>query len=107
MRRWHSEMPLMRRRWRMELAKHGNSDPNSKWCWGMPLMALAPPSLAAQVDCHCAQGIGSMRKRKPLDCTNPRCGLCHFEKFFVPKAREQKKREAILFDLAANGGLDG
>jgi hypothetical protein len=90
MRRWHSERNLMIRRWRQELAKHNND---------LPFMALAPPSLAPETDCHCAHGIGSVRKRKPYDCGNPRCGVCHFEKFHVPKARQNVRQREIEFAL--------
>lgn len=41
------------------------------------------------------------RKRKPLDCGRPRCGVCHNGKFHIPKARENHKREAIRFDIDA------
>lgn len=96
MRRWHSERELMLRRWRQELANH-----DFEYGQDYPHGYLAPPSDAAGIDCHCAQGIGSMRKRTAYGCGNPRCGICHFEKFYVPKARETKRREAIDFDLKA------
>jgi hypothetical protein len=88
--RWHAEHNLMLRRWRQELATHNEA----RHC------SLAPPSLAPAVDCHCAQGIGSMRKRRPFGCTKARCFLCHAEKF-LPKGRAAKKRAAIEFELRA------
>lgn len=44
---------------------------------------------------------GFWRKRKPFDCGNPRCGLCHSEKFYGAKARGNERRRAIDFDLRA------
>lgn len=87
MRRWHQERDLMLRRWRQELAKHE----------GFPQMALAPPSLAPSIDCHCSHGIGSMRKRTPYGCGNPRCGICHWGKIFQPKNRAKERRDAIAY----------
>jgi hypothetical protein len=98
MQRWHAERNLMTRRWRQELAKHGDNHPHSE---GYPHMALAPPSLAPAVECHCSQGIGSMRWRKPLDCGRARCGICHFGRNYIRPARANKRREAIRFDLEA------
>jgi hypothetical protein len=98
MRRWHAEQDLMLRRWRKELAKHGDGHPHSKYHWGYPHDALASPSIACDVRCHCAAGIGTMRKNR-LDCGRPRCGLCHWDKFYEPKRRGATKRSAITLDL--------
>ena len=92
----------MLRRWRKELAKHGEGDPHSKNHWGYPHDSMAPPSLACDVVCHCADGIGTMRKNR-LDCGNVRCGLCHFGKW-LPKGRETAKRAAIRYEYEAWGG---
>jgi hypothetical protein len=96
MKRWHSEISLMTRRWRQELANH-----DFEYGQNYPHCYLAPPSDAKGISCHCAHGVGTMRKRTPYGCGNPRCGICHFSKYFVPKARANKKRKAINFELAA------
>ncbi len=70
----------MLRRWKCEREKHG----------------VDPDSRDAAI-CHCLLGPGFLRKRRPHGCTNPRCALCHFGKFYAPKARANKKREAIEF----------
>jgi len=99
MRRWHEERDLMMRRWRMELATHMGAcigpdrRPNQEW--------PAPPAVSCDVDCHCANGIGTMRKNRVYGCGNPRCGICHFEKYYVPKRRGARKRAEINFDLEA------
>ena len=91
MRRWHAERNLMLRRWRQELANHSRDYPR---CF------LAPPGDAAGVGCHCANGIGTMRKHRPFGCERPRCGLCKLEKH-LPKARNAVRRNAIGFDVDA------
>lgn len=89
MRRWHAEQALMFKRWRVEMATHG-------YDWRNP-----PDPKCDRDACHCAAGIGSMRKRRPYDCGNTQCGVCHFEKFHVPKARDNKRRAAIQYELDA------
>ena len=36
-----------------------------------------------------------------FDCGSPRCRLCHFDKFYVRKARARKRRAAIEFEFDA------
>jgi hypothetical protein len=74
--RWHTEHAMMLRRWRMELAKHEHRAP----------FALAPPSVAATVSCHCANGIGSMRKHRVYGCERRHC-FCKDEKRFRTRER--------------------
>ena len=88
------ERAIMLRRWREEIALHERSE----FGWS-PL----PP--AGDDLCHCYRGMGFLRKRKPLDCGRPRCGLCHDEKFHTPKAREARRRAAIEFELDACGQI--
>jgi hypothetical protein len=85
MRRWHEEVGLMQARMKLEREKHG-VDPDNR----------------DGTICHCLLGIGFVRKKKPYDCGNPRCGVCHFGKW-EKKARAAKKRKAIDYDLAASG----
>lgn len=100
MRRWHQERNLMLRRWRQELANH-SSEYGQKYahCY------LAPPADANGVGCHCSRGIGVMRKTRPYGCGNPRCGICHYDKWDAPGAqnyaRATRKRTAIEFELIA------
>lgn len=99
MRRWHAERDLMFRRWRQELANHsrrmgGDGD--------YPDEGLAPPSCAVDVDCHCANGIGTMRKIRPYGCGRARCHICHGDKLMAPKGRADR-RAAIAFELNAGG----
>lgn len=87
MRRWHAETRLMFRRWKIEMGKHG-------YDWRDP-----PTDPDA---CHCAQGIGSMRKKRPYDCGNVRCGICHYSKYGTPKDRYNRRRRAIESEIYAD-----
>lgn len=90
MRRWHDprEHAIMFRRWKFEMRLHG-------YDWRNP-----PDPKCDRDACHCAAGIGSMRKRAPLDCGRPRCEVCHWGKF-GRKRRGAMKRAAIQFELDA------
>ena len=94
MKRWHEERALMFRRWKMEMEKHGYDWRNP------PRPSCAPSKQGVRGVCHCAAGIGSMRKRRPYDCGKARCGLCHWEKFYDLKDRYNKRREAISWELS-------
>lgn len=100
MMRWHAERDLMLRRWRMELGNHTGSfvgpveSAGKEW--------LAPPAIACDVDCHCANGIGTMRKNRPYGCGRARCHICHGDKLMAPKGRADR-RAAIKFELEAEG----
>lgn len=92
MRRWHSprEHTVMFRRWKQEMRLHG-------YDWRNP-----PDPKCDRHVCHCAAGIGSMRKRTPLDCGRARCMSCHSEKLLAPKGREDRRR-AIRAEFDAEG----
>jgi len=92
MRRWHNETAVMYRRWKQEMGIHG-------YDWRCP-----PTDPSA---CHCVTGIGFFRKRRPLDCGNVRCDICHSGKWDVPGAinygRSNRLRGAILYEEEAYG----
>jgi hypothetical protein len=88
-------------RWRFEIAQH-------EYGWaqvaGHSHCALAPlPPQNPDATCHCYRGMGYFRKRHPLDCGNTKCCSCHWEKYVEPKARQNKLRAAIVFELDAEG----
>lgn len=93
MQRWHSEVPLMLRRWKMEMQIHGYDWRNP------PKLSCEPSEQGVRAVCHCAAGIGALRWKKPYDCGKTKCGMCHYEKFYEPKRRAAKKREAIEYSL--------
>jgi hypothetical protein len=94
-RRFHSprEREIMMRRWRMEIQKHEGFRQDKT----LPSIPPAPD----EDSCHCYRGMGFLRKRRPYDCGNPRCGACHYEKFWMPRARQNARRAAIAFEEAA------
>ena len=75
----------MQQRWREELRKHTGDGGT------------------VEGDCHCLRGIGFMRKRTPHGCSKPRCGICHYSKLYVAKARAARRREAVAYELDAAG----
>ena len=95
MRRWHSqkEENIMRRRWRIELGKHS-------WEYGQnyAYLYLAPPGDAEGVSCHCARGVGTMRKQRPAQ-HHKHCLLCNGSKYLFKGQRRREKYAAIQFEL--------
>ncbi len=93
MKRWHDELPLMLRRWRIEKELHRD----------LTFNILS--------DCHCLRGPGTMRKQRPFDCGRTECQLCHFSKIFgYPRLRSGMKRgrlnahlEVLRWEKAASG----
>jgi hypothetical protein len=90
----------MLRRWRQELARHGfEVGQPYPWC------ALAPPGDAEGIDCHCARGIGSMRKMRPFGCSKGRTCICRWHKnHYVLKRHAGKFRTELAYEWAATGG---
>lgn len=67
MKRWHEarEHTVMFQRWKQEMENHG-------YDWRNP-----PTDSNA---CHCAKGIGSMRKRTPAGHSH-HCLMCNYSKY--------------------------
>lgn len=102
MRRWHAERDLMLGRWRVELGNHTGSVlgtvKTANYFW------KAPPASACNVDCHCANGIGTMRRHRPYDSHGK---WKKYEKLFENRKRVNQKRAAIKFELEAEGAPRG
>ena len=49
--------------------------------------------------CHCLLGI--VRKRRPYGCIKPQCFVCRCDTDLEPKARANKNRAAIDYQLSA------
>lgn len=84
MKRWHEELPISRRRF---------------WSYNNWLFYSNGFGMYGRRDVTVQYG--RYRKRKPLDCGNPQCGICHSDKF--PK-RETTYREWVA-DLKFREGL--
>lgn len=80
----------MLRRWREEISKHEG--------YLQGYLAPVPPDKNIN-SCHCYKGMGFLRKRSPYDCGNPRCTVCHFDKYYNKKNRNNIKRKAIKQDM--------
>ena len=65
MKRWHEEADLLARLQRLDTA-HGRTNE-----------------------------LGQYRKRKPLDCGNTRCGICHSDKFPKRQTTRQESRSDL------------
>jgi hypothetical protein len=64
-------------------------------------MWLAPPVMACNIDCHCARGIGTMRKNTPYG------GWGRYERFYrkyESRKFRYSKRAVIEAELAAEEG---
>ena len=85
MKRWHEERQVMFSRWKQEMDSHG-------YDWRCP-----PTDPSA---CHCARGIGAMRKIRPHGCRKTRCSLCHVPKGVYRGWKKRQKRAAIEFELS-------
>lgn len=96
MRRWHEDRDLMLRRWREEIAKH--EFPDYPWC------SLAPIPAEKNDDiCHCYRGMGFLRKKSVHGCANPRCMVCHLDKYYYSKNRNNIKIKAIKENMSGWG----
>ena len=75
--RWNKARALMLRRYRIELATHtGIPGQTRTWPW----RSQAPMGFATQIDCHCARGIGTMRKHRPGVCEKVQCGCKRYKR---------------------------
>lgn len=83
--RWHQEKDRTVREWKKHRKVHTDSNKNSRGKVGVS---------AYVVDCICDEQIGRFRKKDAYDCGNPRCWMCHNDKF--PK--REKTRQELLAD---------
>lgn len=74
MRRWHSEVALMTRRQNFEIVKHGDRTTGETF------------------QCHCLDGIGTMRKHRPNESCGDTCSLCDHHRFYKRVNRRQQRR---------------
>lgn len=72
MKRWHEEYERTRREWKKHRKRH--VEQNKDWSDKVGVSAYV-------VDCECDEQKGRFRKTKAFDCGNPRCYICHSDKF--------------------------
>lgn len=90
MKRWHEEAPMLKKWWLLELKKHEAHEttwigkyPNAKWV----VLTRADFRYVHGVrlegtQCHCEQGVGSVRKKKPYGHGRNCWKYCKAEKYF-------------------------
>lgn len=93
--RWHKEQALMLRRYRIELATHAFLGPDRR---RMAWRSLAPVGTAAEVACHCARGIGTMRKHRPGVCEKVRCSCKAWKRHDLRRADLRLRALAQVVD---------
>jgi len=57
-------------------------------------------------NCRCTQcvsGLGTLRKRKPNDCGNTKCGLCHSDKLLSKYKKSTLKYRVWKYECIAEG----
>lgn len=97
MKRWHQEKARMLRRYRQELASHANE--HNRHARRMPWMSLAPLGTATNISCHCARGIGTMRKHRPLVCERTRCSCKAWRGLDLTMLERRDRQEQLLSRL--------
>ncbi len=86
MRRYHSELELIRHRHREHLREvHG---------WPRRV-----------VNCACDLQAGRFRKRKARGCGRTRCLLCHYEKVLKIPSRQERVHAQAFYDSLADSML--
>jgi hypothetical protein len=89
MRRWHREVNLIRREWRLHRQSHVEGNKRRS---GLRV-GLDPD----EVDCPCDEQIGRFRKRDAFDCGNARCQICHGDKYPKREPSGQELRSEVSF----------
>jgi hypothetical protein len=71
MKRWHEEQEVALREWKKHRRMHVESN---QYRNRVGISAYA-------VECECDEQVGRFRKTDAYDCGNPRCGICHGDKY--------------------------
>jgi hypothetical protein len=85
MKRWHQELAVTKRNWLAHRRMHVES--NKTWTKEVGKDPYV-------VECECDEQLGRFRKKDAWDCGNPRCWICHSDKF--------PKRELTIKEVKAN-----
>jgi hypothetical protein len=93
MKRWHEELRITYRNWRAHRQIH--VEINQSRGVGSGPFQRQPGSDPRTVDCVCDEQAGRFRKQDAHDCGNPRCPICHGEKY----PRRTLTRQEILAGL--------
>lgn len=89
MKRWHEEYFRIYREWKKHHDQHVESNKN----YGARDIGRDP----YEIDCVCDKQIGRFRKKDNGDCGQPRCWMCHSDKFPKrEKTRQERKADLRL-----------
>ena len=89
MKRWHEDLKIARREWRKHRRGHVESNKNRS----SSRIGRDP----YEVDCECDEQVGRFRKTDAYDCGNPRCGICHGNKYPKREKHEHELKSDISF----------
>ena len=93
MRRWHQEYAVSHRQWKIHHKDHVETNKRGTVSYDAATMQMTSRvgKDPYEVDCVCDEQIGRFRKTDAWDCGNPKCGICHSDKF--PKRQLTMKEE--------------
>jgi hypothetical protein len=94
MKRWHEDYRITLREWKKHRRNH--VDYNKSRSVGYGRIMWQPYSDPFVVDCACDEQKGRFRKKDAWDCGNPRCHMCHNDKF----PRRSKHEQELLSELS-------
>jgi len=89
MKRWHEDYPIAYREWKKHHRFHVEQNTE--------IIVRSSEDLYHdpwKIDCPCDTQVGRFRKRDAWDCGNPRCYVCHSDKF--------PKRDVTYQEWSAN-----
>lgn len=89
MKRWHEEYKVFYRQWKIHRKSHVD---NNKDRGGQRNRIGVDPYV---VDCACDDQVGRFRKKDAWDCGNPRCGICHQDKFPKRDLTDQERKSSM------------
>lgn len=88
MKRWHQDYQKSFKEWKKHHRSHVERNKNF-----VKEVGKDP----YEVDCVCDEQVGRFRKKDAWDCGNPRCGICHSDKFPKRTLTEQEEKSALGF----------
>lgn len=80
---WHEDLPIMMREWKKYYNYHMRLNTNHGDVGKSP----------SEIGCRFEKQKGRFRKKDAWDCGNPRCYICHWDKY-CSRAKTKKETEA-------------
>lgn len=95
MKRWHEEVNVSRRQWKLHRRMH--VERNKNWSIGYRPNQRKPYSDPYEVACDCDDQIGRFRKKDAYDCGHTECFGCHSDKYPKRTPTEQEQMSELSF----------